>query len=123
MKDSILSRILSTATPLKPSERAAALENNTDLESAYASVASKGDTQAPENADDEVDFHYTCFVKSHKNGHLFQMDGDRKRPIDLGELGDGEDVLGEKCLSVIRAMMKDEKRDTVNFSLMALVEE
>ena len=96
------------------------LENDEELEQAYAEVANKGNTEAPANAEDEVDFHYIAFVKSHVNGHLYQLDGDRTRPIELALLEDGEDVLSEKCLAVIRAMMT-EQGDNLNFSLMALV--
>lgn len=97
------------------------LEDSEELEHAYAGVASKGDTEAPENAEDEVDFHYICFVKSHKSGHLYQLDGDRKRPIDLGLLAADDDVLSSKCLDIIRSMFASED-DNINFSLMALVE-
>lgn len=87
-----MSRLLEAGVPLKPEERALALEDSKELEAAYASVARKGDTQAPASPEDEVDFHYICFVKSHKNGHLFQMDGDRNGPIDLGHIGSDQDV-------------------------------
>ena len=73
------------------------MEESKELEEAYAGVAKKGDTEAPENAEDEVDYHYICFVKSHKNGRLYQLDGDRKRPIELGMLELTEDVLSIKC--------------------------
>lgn len=98
------------------------LEGSEELEHAYAEVARKGDTEAPENPEDEVEFHYICFVKSHKSGHLYQLDGDRKRPINLGPLAANEDVLSSKCFDVIRSMFASED-DNISFSLMALVEE
>jgi ubiquitin carboxyl-terminal hydrolase L3 len=67
-----------------------------------------------------VDYHYICFVKSHSNGRLYQLDGDRKGPIDLGAVPSGEDVLSNKYLDVIRKMITNEDGN-VNFSLMALV--
>lgn len=100
---------------------AQALENNEHLEKAYAEAAAKGNTDAPINAEDEVDYHYIAFVKSSKSGHVYQLDGDRKRPIDLGALPADEDVLGETCLGVIRKMVALEVNN-VNFSLMALVD-
>ncbi|KAI0014594.1 ubiquitin carboxyl-terminal hydrolase, family 1 [Xylariomycetidae sp. FL0641] len=99
-----LAHLLQECIPLQPAERAAALENSKPLEDAYNSVASEGDTEAPD-AEDEVEFHYFCFVKSHQNGHLYLLDGDRKRPIDLGGLGIEEDVLSNKCLDIVRGMM------------------
>ncbi|KAF2265531.1 ubiquitin carboxyl-terminal hydrolase, family 1 [Lojkania enalia] len=118
---SSLSRLIDTCVTLKPSERALALEDSRELESSYESVASQGDTDAPDDPEDEVDFHYICFVKSHKNGHLFQLDGDRKRPIDLGPAGIGDDVLSESVVGVIRSMIESEGGENINFSLMALV--
>ena len=82
----------------------------------------QGDSTVPDNAEDEVDFHYVCFVKSHKNGHLYQMDGDRKGPIDRGPLlAPQEDVLAEGGLSVIREFIRREKGGNPQFSLLALV--
>jgi ubiquitin carboxyl-terminal hydrolase L3 len=97
------------------------IEENKALEQAYADVAQQGDTEAPSDPKEEVDYHYICFVRSHKNGHLYQLDGDRPRPIDLGEMnGISPDVLSEQCLDVIRGMIASEDGN-VNFSLMALV--
>lgn len=117
----IMSRLLDAAIPLKPEERALAVEGVEGLEDAYASVARKGDTEAPEDAEDEVLFHYVCFVKSHKTGHLLQLDGARKGPLDLGVMQEDEDVLSEKGLSVIRGMVEVENSNNLNFGLMALV--
>ncbi|KAF2186522.1 cysteine proteinase [Zopfia rhizophila CBS 207.26] len=117
--NSVLAHLLEKGIPLKPDERAAVLEDSAELESVYASVASKGDTEAP-RAEDEVDFHYICLVRSHRNGRLFQMDGDRKRPIDLGELGEGDDILSD-ALGVVRGMVERDKGENLNYSLMALV--
>jgi ubiquitin carboxyl-terminal hydrolase L3 len=90
------------------------------FEEAYASVASKGDTEAPD-AEDEVDYHYICFVKSHNSGRLYQMDGDRKQPINLGELGEKEDLLSDKCLDIIRKMVTQEEGAQMGANLIALV--
>lgn len=113
-----MDQLLKGCLSARPKERAMVLENSQELEHAYAEVAQKGETAPPANAEDEVDFHYIAFVKSHVNSHLYQLDGDRKRPIKLAGLQEGEDVLAEKCLEVIRSMMIE---DNVNFSLMALV--
>ena len=44
-----------------------------------------------------------CFVTSHRNGHLYEVDGDRKGPLDRGAiLGWEEDVLGVGGLSIVR---------------------
>ncbi|EOA86512.1 hypothetical protein ACJQWK_08997 [Exserohilum turcicum] len=116
--DSVIAKVLNTSSSVD--ELVEALENSTELETSYASVACKGNTEAPSSAEEEVDYHYIAFVKC-KNDHLYQLDGDRKRPIDLGQLTADEDVLAERCLIAIRSMMALEA-DNVNFSLMALVE-
>jgi ubiquitin carboxyl-terminal hydrolase L3 len=119
--DSFIANLLHASMTLTPNERAQMLEENEELEQVYSEVAQKGDTEAPSNVEDEVDFHYIAFVKSQKNGHLYQLDGDRKQPIDLGLLTADQDMLSETCLDVIRNMMAEEA-DNPNFSLMALVE-
>lgn len=87
----------------------------------YAAVATQGTSRVPDNAEDEVDFHYVCFVKSRSNGRLYELDGDRKGPIDRGlVLGPDEDVLAPGGLNVIREYMERERGNT-NFNLMALV--
>jgi ubiquitin carboxyl-terminal hydrolase L3 len=92
------------------------------LAEAYADVASKGDTQAPD-AESRVNHHYIGFVKSHIDGHLYHLDGDRKRPVDLGLLGENEDVLGAKAFDVVREMIAGAGGENLGFSLMALVED
>ena len=74
----------------------------------------------PENAEDEVDFHYVCFVKSSKTDHLYELDGDRKGPVDHGMLKGGGDLLSGEALKVIQKFISREKGANVNFSLLAL---
>jgi ubiquitin carboxyl-terminal hydrolase L3 len=74
---STLDNLLKTCIPLDPKARALALEDSADLERAHTAAATQGDSAVPENAEDEVYFHYVCFVKSHKDGQLYEMDGDR----------------------------------------------
>lgn len=77
----------------------------------------------PESAEDEVAYHYICFVPSAKNGHLYEMDGDCKGPVDRGDvLGPTRDLLDESSLNVVREFMAREGGDDIGFSLMALVE-
>lgn len=118
--ESHLSRLLASCKPLKPLDRAQILENDDELESAYASVALQGDSKAPENPEEDADFHYVCFVKSHKDGHLYELDGDRKGPVDRGPLASDEDVLAECGLSVIREFIQREDAGETGFSLLVL---
>ena len=66
------------------------------------------DTAAP-NAEDSVDLHYVCFVKSNDDGHLFELDGRRKGPLNRGSLSHDEDVLSDTALEFgVRAFLKRE---------------
>ncbi|KAK5165606.1 ubiquitinyl hydrolase 1 [Saxophila tyrrhenica] len=122
-QDSDLDTLVKRALPLKPRERAELLEETEALETAHSAAASTGDTAAPQ-AEDNVDLHFVCFVKSEKNGHLFEMDGRRKGPIDHGALGEGDDVLSERALELgARAFMKREAEGgDLRFSIVALAE-
>ncbi|KAI0092752.1 ubiquitin hydrolase L3 [Irpex rosettiformis] len=122
-ENTILGRLLKDCTSRAPDDRALILENSSELEAAHTSAAVKGDTAPPDNAEDEVDFHYVAFVRSLKNGHLYEMDGDNWGPFDLGvSLGDDEDLLTESVLEVVRAFIRRNENDKGGFGLMALVE-
>ena len=87
----------------------------------YAAAAMKGDSTVPTDAEDEVDFHFVCFVKSHKNGHLYEMDGDRKGPVDTGVLlGPEEDIFAARGLGIVRKFIERENGASLNFSLLVL---
>ena len=118
--DSTLSKLLEDSLSLQPDERAKILEDSEEVESAYATVARQGDSEVPENPEDEVEFHYVCFVRSPKSGHIYELDGDRKGPIDRGKFEGAEDMLSEGCLNLVRDFITKEKGN-LNFSLMALV--
>lgn len=113
--------LLTTCVPLDPHGRALALENSNDLETAHADAAKQGDSPVP-TAEDEVEFHYVCFVQSNKNGHLYEMDGGKKGPVDRGHVLDEDgDVLGQGGLNLVKEFIQREKGKNLNFSLMALV--
>ncbi|KZT62421.1 cysteine proteinase [Calocera cornea HHB12733] len=119
--DSPMARLLAEVAPLTPLPRAHALESSAELEAIHHSAALQGQTEAPA-ADAEVDHHYVCFVRSHKNGHLYQMDGMLNGPMDLGEAGGGDDVMSESSLQVVRKFVETGEEGNVGFSLMALAE-
>lgn len=88
------------------------------LEAAYNSVAVLGDTEAPGNPEDEIDFHYVCFVKSHLNDNLYLMDGDRSGPSVESILPDA-DLLSTQGMEMIRRFIEKYKGGG-NISLLAL---
>ncbi|KAH9874541.1 hypothetical protein IAQ61_003730 [Plenodomus lingam] len=121
---SSLAKLLTDAIPLKPMERADLLYESEALESAHQDAATGGDTSAPA-AEDHVDLHYVCFVKSGKN-HLWELDGRRKGPLNRGELAADEDVLSERALDLgVRSFLKRESEagaGDLRFSLITLAE-
>lgn len=118
---STMAKVLTSCIPLEPSDRAKVIESSEEIESAYRTVALQGDSDVPEDAEAEVDFHYVCFVKSSKSGHLYELDGDRKGPVDHGALESDADVLSDRGLGIIQKFIRREEGANVNFSLLALV--
>jgi len=121
--NSKLARLLESAIPLAPPERADLLYESKELESAHAAAATAGDTSAPQ-ADDSIDLHFVCFVKA-ADGHLWELDGRRKGPLDRGQLPETADVLSEVALVLgPRAFIHREASEggtDLRFSLIALV--
>lgn len=119
-----MAKLLNDAIPLKPVQRAHLLYESAALESAHQAAATGGDTSAPA-AQDMVDLHYVCFVKSWNNT-LWELDGRRKGPLNRGELGPDEDVLSEKALDLgVRSFLKRETAaggGDLRFSLITLAE-
>ena len=114
----LLSNILSSYSTTQPAKRSDLLLAP-DLKDKYLKAAQDGDSTVPENAADEVDFHYTCFVKSH--GHLYELNGDLSGPVDLGPLNEDEDVLSSAALASIRHFMQANGGTNISFSMLALV--
>ncbi|KAH8745670.1 ubiquitin carboxyl-terminal hydrolase, family 1 [Diaporthe sp. PMI_573] len=117
--DSLIARLLKDCSSLPSTERSRLLEDSAELEEVYSKVARQGSSKVPEDAKDEVDYHYVCFVRSHKSGHLYELDGDRKGPRDTGLLLESDDVLVPEGLNLIRNYMNREERNE-NFGLLAL---
>ncbi|KDQ12889.1 hypothetical protein BOTBODRAFT_34032 [Botryobasidium botryosum FD-172 SS1] len=98
--DSILSRFIQDAIPLNPTDRAQLIYDFAELESAHYEAAKQGDSIAPDvHAGEDVQGAFLAFVKG-KDGHLWELEGRRKGPVDRGLLGENEDVLSEKALNM-----------------------
>lgn len=109
---------LNHLTKLEASDRAAYLESSKEIENAYAQAAQKGRSEAP-SAQDEVDHHYICLVKS-PGGHLYELDGDQNGPISRAPLKEEEDVLAGPGLDILRRYIGSGKDG--RFGLLALVD-
>ena len=88
-----LSRMLCSYASTQPTERSKILEDSQELEDAFLKAALNGDSEAPVNPEGEVDFHYTCFVKSGTSGHLYGLSGDQSGPVVVDALQPDEDIV------------------------------
>jgi ubiquitin carboxyl-terminal hydrolase L3 len=119
-----LQRLLKEAIPLKTMERAKLLEDSDVLEAAHHAAAVAGDTEAPDmDTAERLGNHFIAFVKG-KDGHLWELEGNRKGPLDRGLLGESDDVLSEKALEMgIKRYVKLEEEaggKELRFSCLAL---
>ncbi|KAI0485704.1 hypothetical protein F4859DRAFT_511897 [Xylaria cf. heliscus] len=117
-----IARLIEKCAPLNRAQRIATLESDEQLAAAHASVASRGSTAPPEDAREPAPFAYMTFVKSHKSGLLYQLEGCRKGPVDLGcVLAEDEDMLSEKALDAVRKFVESAGRGIAfGYSAMAL---
>jgi ubiquitin carboxyl-terminal hydrolase L3 len=120
---SIFSKMFEDPASLTQQQRTEALVESEELEAAYAKAATIGQSTAPEDPTGEVDFHFIAFVKT-PEGHILELDGDRKFPIDHGQkLKPEDDILAEGGLEFIRRYISHGNGVHLGFSLMALVHE
>ena len=120
--DSDLAAIRSRAIPLRMTERANMLYNSVPFELAHKSVEEAGDTLATSAATEHVGQHFVAFVKT--EGKLWELEGDRKGPLERGSLADGEDVLSPQALEMglkrIMRLESDAGGEDLRFSCIAL---
>ncbi|KAI3392812.1 hypothetical protein diail_5161 [Diaporthe ilicicola] len=92
-------KIRRDAIPLKMADRAQMLHDSEPFEAAHKSVVEIGDTAAPPPEDNRhAGQHFVSFVK--EGGHLWELEGSRKGPIDRGVLEEAEDVLSPRALEL-----------------------
>jgi hypothetical protein len=96
MPGSDLDKLRNDTIPLQPDQRAQYIHDCEFLERAHGVAAQLGDTSAPPLGQDPG-HGFIAFVKG-RNGHLYELAGFRKGPIDRGLLDADEDVLSEKAL-------------------------
>ncbi|KAH8728215.1 hypothetical protein GQ44DRAFT_676460 [Phaeosphaeriaceae sp. PMI808] len=120
---SVLDQIRKDALPKAIWERAQVLEDSDEFEKAHAEAVQLGDTAAPTPISDEhAGQHFVAFVKA-KDGHLWELEGSRKGPLDRGVLEDDEDVLSPSALDKgLGRLMRNEseKGGDLRFSAIAL---
>ena len=114
-----LDKLIQTALPLKMDDRADLLYNSEMLERAHKEAAQTGDSRAPDITEPVI-YGFTAFVKG-KDGHLYDLEGRRKGPVDRGVLGDTDDLLSQKALELgPLTLINREKASEGRFSIIAL---
>lgn len=120
---SALDNIRAQALPKGMWERAKVLEDSDEFEQAHREAAKLGDTAEPTPVSREHSGqHFVAFVKA-GDGHLWELEGDRKGPLDRGLLGEDEDVLSPKALELgLGKLMRVEMENggDLRFSAIAL---
>ncbi|SGZ46476.1 CIC11C00000005370 [Sungouiella intermedia] len=92
------------------------LEQNIQLDSNYGS---QGQTEAPAAADN-TEYHFITYVRG-ADGHLYELDGRRTGPVDLGPSSDPHILNDSKLVEKIQFYMDNtDESQRNNFALMAV---
>jgi len=117
-----LSAFLDKAVPLHLDDRAELLKEAHQLYEASEAAALKGDTPPLKlGLTQKVPHHFVAFVKG-RDGHLWELEGNRKGPQDRGDLGEG-DAFSPKALQLgIKRLMDIQRSGSqdMRFSCIAL---
>lgn len=73
------------------------LYNCDAFEQAHKSVEQVGDTGILDKAENNGQ-HFVAYVKA--EGHLWELEGSRKGPLDRGSLDEDEDVMSPRALDL-----------------------
>jgi ubiquitin carboxyl-terminal hydrolase L3 len=111
VEESFLDRFFKTTATMDPSERAAYLEKDTEMEVAHSVAATAGETEASDN----VDTHFICF--SCVDGELYELDGRKTGPISHGPSSPSS--LLQDAAKVIQGMI-EKNPSSLNFNVIAI---
>jgi ubiquitin carboxyl-terminal hydrolase L3 len=118
-----LARIKDKAVDLGMDERTKLLYDSQELEVAHQSVAEIGDSRMPSlDGEGHAGQHFVAFVKD--GGKLWELEGNRRGPLDRGILGEDEDLLCPKAIELgIRQVIELDRASRggdLRFSCIAL---
>lgn len=113
----LLSQLNKNITVKETANLVEQLEQNIQLDSNFGS---QGQTEAPD-ANETIDLHFITFVKG-KNNHLYELDGRRTGPVDLGKSTSGENILDDSKLTekIQFYMDNTDEENKHNFAMMAI---
>ncbi|XP_006652603.1 ubiquitin carboxyl-terminal hydrolase 3-like [Oryza brachyantha] len=108
---SYFDRFYKQTADMDPSQRAAFLEEDEEMEKAHSVAVTAGDTEAK----DGVIEHYVCF--SCVDDEIFELDGGNSQPISHGP--SSPDSLLQDAAKIIKARIAAYP-ESLNFNVMAL---
>eukprot|EP00804_Cyclotella_cryptica_P028554 CCRYP_015810-RB/>CCRYP_015810-RB protein AED:0.28 eAED:0.28 QI:0/-1/0/1/-1/0/1/0/148 len=108
--DSVLGKFRQRTLELSPSERCAALENDTDFQTIHKNFASKGQSREITSDQEKVKHHFIAYVLNGE-GKLMELDGTKLGPVIVGECG------GDLLRVSIREVMGKLERGEISESL------
>ncbi|PIN13530.1 Ubiquitin C-terminal hydrolase UCHL1 [Handroanthus impetiginosus] len=111
VEGSYLDKFFKATANMDPSERAAFLENDNEMEVAHSIAAIAGDTEASDN----VVEHFICFTCV--NGQLYELDGRKAGPISHG--ASSTSTLLQDAAKVIQKFI-EKNPDSINFNVIAI---
>ncbi|QRG37989.1 hypothetical protein FDK38_002378 [Candidozyma auris] len=112
----LLSQLSSESSVEEKAKLVESLEQNIQLDDNYGN---QGQTTAPD-ATESVEFHFITYVKG-SDGHLYELDGRRTGPVDLGECDETHILSDPKLVEKIQFYMNNtDEAQRNHFALMAL---
>ncbi|CAB4010722.1 Ubiquitin carboxyl-terminal hydrolase isozyme L3 [Paramuricea clavata] len=112
--EGFLKSFIESTETLTPDEKAVKLETDESMIEAHDNFAQEGQTEAP-SREDHVNLHFVALVE--KDGHLYELDGRKKFPINHGP--SSTETFLEDAARVCREYMKRDP-DNVRFTVIAL---
>lgn len=120
LKENLLRQITKHSSVIDVARKVENLESDIQLDDNYGV---QGQTAAP-TLDEPVELHFITYIKSGENNHLYELDGRRNGPIDLGEASstDSPNILNEsKIIEKVQFYMNNtDEKNKHNFSIMAI---
>lgn len=120
-----LEALMNRAVELGPEERARLLYESKFLEEAHMDAASTGCSTVP-SAQEDPHFHFVGFVKTKRDGKVWELNGCMNGPLLRGTLEPEQDLLGTRGLQLtvqdfLDAAKTQENRG-IGVSLVAVTE-
>ena len=114
-----LDRFRHAITNLPTEARARYLYDSKEIEAMHMAAAWVGDSAVPSPEEDNFN-NFITFARG-RDGHLWELNGGMKGPVDRGALEEGEGLMSERALELgVKGFLKFAAEEDVGFSIVAL---